>query len=320
MRLSFQGFLKETVNAPKELPGYGKPVAGVDKHITYTKLTNKDDQITIDVPDNQWHHTIKGITKKVGKANDGSLEKFLEETVKPLDTGVANIWPGQVNMFAFKDDVDPTLSGQAHDDNNGQTTADFQSPLIKKKKLESFVSPKSEDAEQGGGYVFPQDEVDDGDKRAKNRPDTMDHAGGFANTSGFGGRTEEINEEFLRIEDMRKLGREYIEKKTKCPVCGSKDYALMPTDFETAKCKNPDHPPNESRLWDHGNIPGVNEEKMKEMVDYGIGLGATDSQYSGSSEKMKLKEKQKPMPFSAQNNYIGGAGGVGVAGNLPQDG
>jgi ribosomal protein L37AE/L43A len=42
-------------------------------------------------------------------------------------------------------------------------------------------------------------------------------------------------------------------KKPKCPHCGSKKYSLMPTDFETAKCKDC------GKNWDHGIVKGIND-------------------------------------------------------------
>jgi ribosomal protein L37AE/L43A len=41
--------------------------------------------------------------------------------------------------------------------------------------------------------------------------------------------------------------------KPKCPQCGSDDYGLMPTDFETAKCNDC------GKNWDHGIVPGIND-------------------------------------------------------------
>ncbi len=41
--------------------------------------------------------------------------------------------------------------------------------------------------------------------------------------------------------------------KSKCPRCGSKDYRLMPTDFETAKCNKC------GKTWDHGIVSGIND-------------------------------------------------------------
>src|SRR5208282_2757497 len=43
--------------------------------------------------------------------------------------------------------------------------------------------------------------------------------------------------------------------KPKCPHCGSDDYGLMPTDFETAKCNDC------GKNWDHGIVKGINDPK-----------------------------------------------------------
>jgi hypothetical protein len=45
--------------------------------------------------------------------------------------------------------------------------------------------------------------------------------------------------------------------KPKCPHCGSTKYALMPTDFETAKCDEC------GKNWDHGIVDGINNPSEK---------------------------------------------------------
>jgi len=44
-------------------------------------------------------------------------------------------------------------------------------------------------------------------------------------------------------------------EKPKCPHCGSDDYGLMPTDFETAKCNAC------GKNWEHGIVKGINDPK-----------------------------------------------------------
>ena len=46
-------------------------------------------------------------------------------------------------------------------------------------------------------------------------------------------------------------------EKPKCPHCGSTKYALMPTDFETAKCEEC------GKNWDHGIVDGINNPTSK---------------------------------------------------------
>src|SRR5208282_6028803 len=49
--------------------------------------------------------------------------------------------------------------------------------------------------------------------------------------------------------------------KPKCPHCGSSDYGLMPTDFETAKCNQC------GKNWHHGIVPGINDPFEKKASD-----------------------------------------------------
>jgi hypothetical protein len=55
--------------------------------------------------------------------------------------------------------------------------------------------------------------------------------------------------------------------KPKCPYCGSDDYGLMPTDFETAKCNDC------GKNWEHGIVKGINDPKeaagLGRRPDYG---------------------------------------------------
>lgn len=53
----------------------------------------------------------------------------------------------------------------------------------------------------------------------------------------------------------------------KCPHCGSKDYGLMPSDFETAKC-------NEcGKNWNHGIMKGINDPKVALKDTHGAEAG-----------------------------------------------
>ncbi len=45
--------------------------------------------------------------------------------------------------------------------------------------------------------------------------------------------------------------------KPKCPHCGSTEYSLMPSDFETAKCDKC------GKNWDHGIVEGINDPSEK---------------------------------------------------------
>src|SRR5208283_2066992 len=48
--------------------------------------------------------------------------------------------------------------------------------------------------------------------------------------------------------------------KPKCPHCGSTEYGLMPSDFETAKCNKC------GKNWNHGIVPGINDPKTAAVV------------------------------------------------------
>ncbi len=52
-----------------------------------------------------------------------------------------------------------------------------------------------------------------------------------------------------------------------CPHCGSTDYGLMPTDFETAKCNKC------GKNWDHGIVDGVNNPYPKTASETSYGTG-----------------------------------------------
>ena len=58
--------------------GYGNPQPGADGHITFTKETDDNDQMLIDVPGGEWHHMTKGVINKVGQLDDDSLETYLK--------------------------------------------------------------------------------------------------------------------------------------------------------------------------------------------------------------------------------------------------
>ena len=57
-----------------------------------------------------------------------------------------------------------------------------------------------------------------------------------------------------------------ITAAPKCPHCGSTDYGLMPSDFETAKCNKC------GKNWDHGIVPGVNDPSEKSAAGRGSGI------------------------------------------------
>src|SRR5271166_1383907 len=56
-------------------------------------------------------------------------------------------------------------------------------------------------------------------------------------------------------EELERLTGKQAAKKPTCPHCGSSDYGLMPTDFETAKCNGC------GKNWEHGIVEGINDPK-----------------------------------------------------------
>ena len=56
-------------------------------------------------------------------------------------------------------------------------------------------------------------------------------------------------------EELERLTGKQAAAKPKCPHCGSDDYGLMPTDFETAKCNKC------GKNWEHGIVKGINDPK-----------------------------------------------------------
>ncbi len=85
-----------------------------------------------------------------------------------------------------------------------------------------------------------------------------------------GSHSNIFKEAFLRIEDMRKAGKNYKV----CPECGSPNFGLMPTDFETAKCsdcgKNYSRPNSPKQYRESYNpIPGNDAgDKNNDRMDY----------------------------------------------------
>jgi hypothetical protein len=82
--------------------------------------------------------------------------------------------------------------------------------------------------------------------------------------------------------------------KPKCPHCGSDDYGLMPTDFETAKCNGC------GKNWNHGIVKGINDPKEAARTADDEGGGKTcencGSYYGGYTclncgRKKKLEEE-----------------------------
>ncbi len=61
-------------------------------------------------------------------------------------------------------------------------------------------------------------------------------------------------------EELERLTRKQAAAKPKCPHCGSDDYGLMPTDFETAKCNKC------GKNWEHGIVEGINDPKSAAIV------------------------------------------------------
>jgi len=93
----------------------------------------------------------------------------------------------------------------------------------------------------------------------------LDAPGGCPNCGG--GLTRRLNEEG-EIEEVC-TQCEYGPKKTgaakpKCPHCGSSEYSLMPTDFETAKCDKC------GKNWNHGIVEGINDPPKMAKKAYGI--------------------------------------------------
>lgn len=71
--------------------------------------------------------------------------------------------------------------------------------------------------------------------------------------------TQQIQDEALQLiaddELAVKTPPAIVSKgeKPHCPHCGSTDYGLMPSDFETAKCHKC------GKNWNHGIVPGIND-------------------------------------------------------------
>ena len=89
--------------------------------------------------------------------------------------------------------------------------------------------------------------------------------------------------------------------KPSCPKCGSKKYSLMPTDFETAKCKDC------GKNWNHGIVKGINDpcedvNETKEQVRQGKLAGQRDKQVLKQQEKQD--ENVQPYELGGMNGSI----------------
>lgn len=71
--------------------------------------------------------------------------------------------------------------------------------------------------------------------------------------------------------------------KPKCPHCGSQEYELMPTDFETAKCSKC------GKEWNHGIVKGINDPSDVEAG--GPGSGRHKTNWGLTPEYKKIFDK-----------------------------
>jgi GNAT superfamily N-acetyltransferase len=78
-------------------------------------------------------------------------------------------------------------------------------------------------------------------------------------------------------EELERLTGKQAAGKPKCPHCGSTDYGLMPSDFETAKCNDC------GKNWDHGIVPGINDPKeaSAKVAEKGAELTVLGTKMSG---------------------------------------
>jgi hypothetical protein len=133
--------------------------------------------------------------------------------------------------------------------------------------------------------------------------------GGLTRTYTEGGKATEM------ICTRCKFAPKQAATKPKCPHCGSTNYSLMPTDFETAKCNDCD------KNWDHGIIEGINDPKTAAgwksvlPVALSLGLGAPSATPSSTPIRPAIVEQQRqPVVYSPHMerlvNAIGRAEGA----------
>lgn len=72
-----------------------------------------------------------------------------------------------------------------------------------------------------------------------------------------------------------------LASSPKCPSCGSKDYGLMPSDFETAKCNDC------GKNWNHGIVDGINNPYEKESSRTASPI------YRGPERRVDVERRQK---------------------------
>lgn len=91
-------------------------------------------------------------------------------------------------------------------------------------------------------------------------------------------------------------------EKPSCPHCGSKDYALMPTDFETAKCNQC------GKNWDHGIVPGINDPSDAKTATVKTALSAESMKHGAW-----ITTDGKEWPLQDQEMHSYGALRIGLA-------
>jgi predicted GNAT family acetyltransferase len=99
-----------------------------------------------------------------------------------------------------------------------------------------------------------------------------------------------------RCSECRRKGH-YGAAKPKCPHCGSSDYGLMPTDFETAKCNAC------GKNWDHGIVDGINNPYPKKASK--LAPGGKGEDRNGEYEVVAIKGNQITYKYSDGTTQTG---------------
>ena len=201
-------------------------------------------------------------TKRIGPPGPIDDKSYLEDS-EVVPQPILSLEPGTETCGKCGDDIRPETRepGELNDEDR---------QFLKEMNISASLRGLSQRVKSANPLLNPQ-------------PPSPDNATFFKESEDGEWEDPEYNKEWLK--GVR------AGKKPHCPHCGSDDYALMPTDFETAKCNKC------GKTWDHGIVPGINDPKT--AYDRGIGKGGPNKEVGRFLRKLKRppREDNRGTPF-----------------------